>query len=119
MHTRYPKAVVSVVAVVALIAVVALTPATAAAQTGPRTAWGDPDLQGTYTNKTTTPLQRPDNVADREFLTAEEVANRERAALDRNEELLLAAPRRTAVGGNVGATTSGWTGAQDPPTARH
>ena len=49
------------------------------AQTAPRTAWGDPDLQGTYTNKTTTPLQRPDNVGDREFLTEEEVANRERA----------------------------------------
>ena len=34
---------------------------TAAAQTAPRTPWGDPDLQGTYTNKyeTSTPLERP------------------------------------------------------------
>ena len=118
MHTRYPKAVVSVVAVVALIAIVALTPAAAAAQTGSRTAWGDPDLQGTYTNKTTTPLQRPENLADREFLTDEEVANRERAALDRNAELLLAAPQRTTVGGNVGAYNNFWLDGGTRPTGR-
>ena len=43
----------------------------------PRTAWGDPDLQGRWTNTTTTPLQRPDDLAGRESLTEEE-----RAALD-------------------------------------
>ena len=38
-----------------------LVTGTAAAQTAPRTPWGDPDLQGTYTNKyeTSTPLERP------------------------------------------------------------
>ena len=45
----------SLVAVVVL-AVVAFSPLSAAGQeTAPRTAWGDPDLQGTYTNKTITP----------------------------------------------------------------
>ena len=38
-----------------------------------RTAWGDPDLQGIWNGKTTTPLERPDEYADREFLTDEEV----------------------------------------------
>ena len=33
----------------------------------PRTPWGDPDLQGTYTNKyeQSTPLERPDQFAGR------------------------------------------------------
>jgi hypothetical protein len=53
-------------------------------QTGlPRTPWGHPDLQGVWNNGTTTPLERPSDLADREFLTeadwaarAKEVANR-------------------------------------------
>jgi len=33
----------------------------------PRTSWGDPDLQGNYTNKNeqSTPLERPDEFAGR------------------------------------------------------
>ena len=42
-----------------------------------RTPWGDPDLQGTWTNTTTTPLERPSELAGKPVLTAEE-----RAALD-------------------------------------
>ena len=87
----------SLVAVVVL-AVVALSPVSAAGQeTAPRTAWGDPDLQGTYTNKTITPLQRPFDLAGRERLTAEEVANLEREVLDRNAALLERPARRTEV----------------------
>src|SRR5262247_632756 len=37
-----------------------------------RTPWGDPDIQGSWSNATTTPLQRPAKYAGREFLTAEE-----------------------------------------------
>jgi hypothetical protein len=40
----------------------------------PRTAWGDPDLQGVWSYATTTPLSRPAQYGDREFLTPEEVA---------------------------------------------
>ena len=43
----------------------------------PRTPWGDPDLQGLWTNTTTTPLQRPDDLAGQAALTAEEVALRD------------------------------------------
>ena len=90
---------------------------TADAQT-PKTAWGHPDLQGTYTNKTTTPLERPEELADREFLTEEEVVTREQAALDRNAELLQAAARRTQVGGNVGAYNNFWLDGGTRPTGR-
>ncbi len=106
------------VAVLNVIALVVLVPLGAAGQTTPRTPWGDPDLQGTYTNKTTTPLQRPEDLANREFLTEEEVANRERAALDRNEQLLLAAARKTTVGGNVGAYNNFWLDGGTRPTGR-
>ena len=106
------------VAVLNVIALVVLVPLGAAGQTTPRTPWGDPDLQGTYTNKTTTPLQRPEDLANREFLTEEEVANRERAALDRNEQLLLAAARKTTAGGNVGAYNNFWLDGGTRPTGR-
>ena len=44
------------------------------AQSGdvPRTEHGHPDLQGTYTYRTLTPLNRPAELANREVLTAEE-----------------------------------------------
>ena len=41
--------------------------------TPPRTPWGEPDLQGTYSNKTITPFERPASVEGREFYTREEV----------------------------------------------
>ena len=40
----------------------------------PRTEHGHPDLQGTYTFRTITPLQRPAELADKATLTAEEAA---------------------------------------------
>ena len=42
--------------------------------TVPRTPDGHPDLQGIWTTQTFTPLQRPDRLAGREFLTEEEAA---------------------------------------------
>lgn len=56
--------------------------AAAAQQAKWRTPWGDPDLQGTWSNATTTPLQRPEKYGMREFLTPEE-----RAALDKETEI--------------------------------
>jgi len=48
----------------------------------PRLADGRPDLQGVWLSNTATPLQRPDALAGREFLTEEEVATL-RARTDR------------------------------------
>ena len=39
----------------------------------PRTAWGEPDLQGVWSYATTTPLSKPDSAGDKTFLTDEEV----------------------------------------------
>ena len=39
-----------------------------------RTPWGDPDLEGSWSNATTTPLERPAKYAGREFLTKQEQA---------------------------------------------
>ncbi len=49
--------------------------------TPPRTAWGDPDLQGTYTsdNSIGVPFERPPQFAGRTVLNDEEYAARERA----------------------------------------
>ncbi|HJT89299.1 MAG TPA: hypothetical protein VJ732_15635 [Bryobacteraceae bacterium] len=40
--------------------------------TPPRTAWGDPDLQGVYTFATATPFQRPAALGNKEVYTAAE-----------------------------------------------
>ena len=43
----------------------------------PRTAWGDPDIQGIWSYATTTPLQRPVELGNKEFYTEEEAAARD------------------------------------------
>ena len=102
-------------AITALVTLVQLGPS---AQEHPLTAWGDPDLQGTYTNKTITPLERPDELGGKEFLTDEEVASQEQARLDRNERLLHAAAERTVAGGNIGAYNNFWMDNGTRPTGR-
>jgi hypothetical protein len=56
----------------------AAAPASTPGWTAPRTPWGDPDLQGTYTNtyENGTPLERPDEFAGRrlEDVSGEELA---------------------------------------------
>ena len=64
-----------------------------------RTPWGDPDLMGTYTNKTITPVQRPDELGGRALLTEEEIATLEQGRAERNERLLIAPPEQTGAGG--------------------
>ena len=43
-------------------------------QTLSRTPWGDPDLQGTWDFRSATPLERPAELAGKEFLTEAEAA---------------------------------------------
>ncbi|SVA51770.1 uncharacterized protein METZ01_LOCUS104624 [marine metagenome] len=74
----------------------------------PRTADGQPDLQGLWGNKTITPTERPDSAEGRAFLTDEEMA----AANQRRVQSLRAqdaAPaQRTSAGGQLGAYGSYW-----------
>jgi hypothetical protein len=66
------------VAAFSFLAVAVLAPGPAAAQgrawTPPRTPDGKPDIQGTFTFSTITPLQRPAALEGKETLTAEEAA---------------------------------------------
>ena len=48
--------------------------------TPPRTAWGEPDLQGKWSYATITPLERPADQSGRDTLTAEELASLDEAA---------------------------------------
>jgi hypothetical protein len=60
------------------IVITLLLPAASAAQTTP---WGDPDLQGVWSNQTPVPLERPAALADKPFFTKEEAADVEKNAL--------------------------------------
>ena len=93
----------------AVMTVMSLAPAAAVAQSeSPRMPWGAPDLQGIWDFRTITPMERPEELGDQAFLTQEEAANLEQATVDRNEQLLQAAARRTEAGGNVGAYNNFW-----------
>ena len=95
MSHRFFAAVGVVAVVVVVSAVVSQAPvlnafqASAAAgktATATHTPWGEPDLQGTWENKTITPLERPREFAGKEFLTAQEAAELEqRAAQNRTD----------------------------------
>ena len=57
-----------------------VAPITASAQSDsgssevPRTPWGAPDLQGVWDFRSLTPIERPDDLGDKEILTSEEAA---------------------------------------------
>ncbi len=68
MKTRIPIAI-------GLLASVAVAAAAQSDYAVPRTPWGDPDLQGIWgAGYILTPLERPDELEGREFLTDDEVA---------------------------------------------
>src|SRR5687768_7376263 len=86
---------IGVATVVAGVAVfVTLGPVAIAGQAPTlRTPWGDPDLQGIWTNEFDIPLQRPARYGTKEFLTDEE-----RAEIDKQRAALLGRDRRVERG---------------------
>ena len=104
---------------IALAGLLAL-PVLALAQEAPETAWGAPDLQGVWDFRTITPLQRPSDLGDKEFLTEEEAAEREARAVQRDQELLERDAQRTEAGGSIGAYNNFWMdrGTRDVGTRR-
>jgi hypothetical protein len=54
--------------------------------TAPRTADGQPDLQGIWSNATITPLERPSELAGKQFFTEQEVAAYEREVLQKTNK---------------------------------
>ena len=79
-HRRF-AAFLTVIAVISLSAVPAAGQS-GEASTAPRTPWGAPDLGGVWDFRTITPLERPEEFAAKETLTAEESAAREARALE-------------------------------------
>jgi hypothetical protein len=69
------------------------SPATPAPARSSMTAWGEPDLQGIWTDETAAPLQRSANYANQEFFT-----EAERAQLDRVRSEVLGRDRRAERG---------------------
>ena len=68
-----------------------------------RTAWGDPDIQGTWTNETITPFERPASMANKPLLTEAEAAALEaRAAQQRENADTVSRP------GDVGSYNQVW-----------
>jgi hypothetical protein len=91
-----------------------------------KTAWGEPDLQGIWTDESDTPLQRSPRFANQEFYT-----EAQRAELDRDRAALLRRDRRVERGTeldvagayNAVFTSQKRTGARtsliiDPPNGR-
>ncbi|MQA30025.1 MAG: hypothetical protein GEU82_09330 [Luteitalea sp.] len=67
-----------------------------------RTAWGDPDLQGTWTGATITPLERPERYAGKPVLTVEEAQALEARARTQN------VTERAAAAGDPGTYNQVW-----------
>jgi len=66
------------VTVHAVVLVILFCPSLATAQTTP---WGDPDLQGIWSNQTPVPLERPAALAGKPYFTEAEAAEAEKNAL--------------------------------------
>jgi hypothetical protein len=86
-----PRDLVVVVTGVFALTMVAAPPAAGQQGEVPRTSWGAPDLQGLWTSATLTPLERPRELANKEFLTKEEAAALEAKAAA--EQFTERAPR--------------------------
>jgi hypothetical protein len=80
--------------ILAVVVLLKVAPAgSASSSPGLKTAWGDPDLQGIWTDDYQTPLQRPAKYANKEQFTDEE-----RAELDKQRAAILRRNQRVEVG---------------------
>ena len=95
--------------VAAVAAVTWPCPTAAQGSSSPRTPWGDPDIQGNYTNlwEAGTPFERPDQFAGRriEDITRDELLKMRLAIQDRTREEQLA--------GEIGGTRWIWLDSHD------
>src|SRR6516165_4986153 len=94
MRDRFSGSIITVAMAAAAVSVVTSVSVTRAPAQGPAgatltTPWGEPDLQGIWTDETDTPLQRSPKYANQEFFTAAQ-----RAELDAARAALLHEDRR-------------------------
>ena len=98
-------------AVAVLVVMVSSGVAPTAVQTAvPRTAWGQPKIQGIWDFRTITPLERPEELAEQEFLSEEEVASLEQGVIEQNLRLLNRSAERTTVSDQVDRREDGTPG---------
>jgi hypothetical protein len=104
MREMFPSSMIMAAIAAAAVGVMAAPVTQTAAQTPPASAgasapttlhtpWGEPDLQGIWTDETDTPLQRPAKYADQEFFT-----EAQRAELDRERTEVLSRDQRAQRG---------------------
>ncbi|MEX2132457.1 MAG: hypothetical protein WD772_13325, partial [Pseudohongiellaceae bacterium] len=74
----------------------------------PLTEYGHPDLQGVWNYSSTTPLERPEELGDKEFLSADEIAERVAA-----REAAIKANTERSAGGSNNASQRGVGGYND------
>ena len=102
----FPSKVFPILTVAALLLPAAAGQSAASGETQwtvGRTSWGDPDLQGMWTNETITPFERPAQYQGRAFLTAAEAARIERDVAERR-----AVGDGKSAPGNVGSYNRVW-----------
>jgi hypothetical protein len=70
----------------------------------PKTPWGEPDLQGIWTDEFDTPFQRPAKFANQEYFTEAQREELERSSLLSNDERQGAAPNLTSPAATMGCS---------------
>ena len=91
--TRFHKKIFSAVLCTSVItAAFSASPVFAQDYEVPRTAWGQPDLQGVWNFSSDVPMQRPARFGDRQFLSEQEIADirAAQAARDASSDAALA-----------------------------
>src|SRR6476646_4654150 len=83
---------IAAVAISALITV-SIAATSPQAPAAPKTDWGEPDLQGIWTDETDTPLQRSPKFSNQEFFT-----DAQRADLDKQRAAMLGRDQRAERG---------------------
>ena len=90
MRDRFLRSTVTLLlSAVAVSAIISVSiGATSEETAAPKTAWGEPDLQGLWTDETDTPLQRSPRFGNQEFFTEAERADldQQRSAMKGREE---------------------------------
>jgi hypothetical protein len=100
MRSRLLASIAVAGAAAAVLGLFTLADETVAQSSGagsaPVTPWGEPDLQGIWTDETSTPFQRPARFANQEFFTEEQ-----RTELDQQRSGLLGRDKRGERGSEV------------------
>jgi hypothetical protein len=112
MRSRFLAAALAPVAAVLLVPGSALGQAKPSSRPAnyqqPKTAWGDPDVQGIWNNVTATPLQRSDDLKDKAALSAQEVAEFEQKAAEQRAANEAKPVGEQSVGSRTGYSTLVW-----------